>query len=158
KPVSLLDIFPTLCSYAGLEVPAQLRGKDLSNSIRGGGLPAREFVVSQWHTEWGYTAEPGRMLVTDKYKYIKYIEGAAEELYDLSADPWETKNLAADPDHGQALENCRTMFKSYLDETGDNFESLEYSADAKWRSHPAGYENHEGPAAPQYSWDKFGKP
>ncbi|MCL2834528.1 MAG: sulfatase-like hydrolase/transferase [Treponema sp.] len=162
KPVSLLDLFPTLCGYCGLAIPAELRGKDLSNTIRGSGLPAREYVVSQWHTEWGYTVEPGRMLVTDRYKYIKYAcakdDSKAEEFYDLGSDPWEITNQVSNPEYAQALENCRAMFRSYLEETGDNFENLEFCADPMWHSHKPGYENHEGPAAPAWSWEKYGRP
>jgi choline-sulfatase len=157
-PVSLLDLFPTLCGYAGIETPKGLRGKDLSGVLRGEDLPDRKYVVSQWHTEWGYTVEPGRMLVTGRYKYIKYLEGQGEELYDLEKDPWEKTNLAGKSDYAKELAECRILFKEYLDETGDDFETLEYGADKRWRSHEQGYEKHEGLAAPAYSWEKYGKP
>ena len=158
RPVSLLDIFPTLCGYAGIDIPAGQRGIDLSAVLSGGEFPHREYVISQWHTEWGYTVEPGRMLVTDKYKYIKYLEGSAEELYDLSRDPWEKTNQAGNIDYKEALEKCRALFREYLAETGDNFESLSYLAEPMWRSHTPGYENHEGPAAPAWNWAQYGHP
>jgi choline-sulfatase len=157
-PVSLLDLFPTLCGYASIDPPAGLRGKDLSGVLQGADLPERKYVVSQWHTEWGYTVEPGRMLVTNRYKYIKYLEGRGEELYDLEKDPWEKINLGGKPDYTERLEACRALFREYLSETGDNFETLEYSVDKRWRRHEHGYEKHEGLAAPAYSWEKYGKP
>jgi hypothetical protein len=76
----------------------------------------------------------------------------------FSKDPWEKTNLAGKPDYIKTLEECRILFKEYLDETGDNFESLEYGADKMWRSHKPGYTHHEGLAAPAYSWEKYGKP
>jgi choline-sulfatase len=157
-PVSLLDLFPTLCGYAGIDAPQGLRGKDLSGVLQGAALPERDYVVSQWHTEWGYTVEPGRMLVNKRYKYIKYREGPGEELYDLEKDPGEKTNRAGKPEYAKELEECRTLFKAYLKETGDNFETLEYKADSMWRSHEHGYEKHEGLAAPMYSWEKYGRP
>jgi len=43
----------------------------------------------------------------------------AEELYDLLADPNETKNLAADPAHRELLEEMRGTLYSWMEETGD---------------------------------------
>ena len=158
KPVTLLDLFPTLCGYAGIDIPPGLRGLDLSQTLKGGNLPERDYVISQWHTEWGHTIEPGRMLLHGNYKYIKYVEGAAEEFYDLKNDPWEKTNIISDPKYSQELEHCRSLFRAYLAETGDNFENTPYLADAQWRSHKPGYQNHEGLAAPASYWEKHGRP
>lgn len=43
----------------------------------------------------------------------------AEELYDLSADPYETKNLATDPAYRSTLENLRVLLKEKLLEEND---------------------------------------
>lgn len=34
-----------------------------------------------------------RVLVTDQYKYIKWLRSDSAELYDLKNDPFEQKNL-----------------------------------------------------------------
>jgi arylsulfatase A-like enzyme len=44
---------------------------------------------------------------------------AAEDLYDLAADPFETKNLAADPAHRATLEQLRGRLDKWMAETGD---------------------------------------
>lgn len=44
---------------------------------------------------------------------------AAEELYDLQADPFELKNLASDPDHQATLERFRLELKRWMLEVRD---------------------------------------
>ena len=147
--VSLLDLYPTLCGYAGIDIPKGLRGMDLSMGLKGREIPKRDYVASQWHTEWGYTVSPGRMICNGRLKYMYYIEDQGEELYDLEKDPYEKVNPARNPEYSKDLEEMRTLFRKYLEETHDNFLSLEWYADKKWRSHEAGYHNHRGIAAPQ---------
>lgn len=145
---SLLDIFPTLCSQAGITTPSGLRGKDISEALSGGELPEREYVAGEWYTEWGYTISPGRMIRTEHYKYTKYIEDKGEQLFDLEKDPFEQNNLAHCPESADILAQMRNLLNRHLVETGDPFESLQWKADIRWRSHPAGYQRHRGIAAP----------
>ena len=42
-----------------------------------------------------------------------------EELYDLENDPFETKNLAADPSHAEVLTNLRVTLKNWMIESKD---------------------------------------
>ena len=146
--VSLLDLFPTLCGYADIALPDGLRGKDLSATFSGEELPEREYIVGEWHTEWGYTVSPGRMIRTEQYKYTRYIEDEGEELYDLIQDPLEQKNLACDSEYADILTKMRGLLNRHLDQTADPFESLSYEVDERWRSHEIGYQNHRGIAAP----------
>lgn len=146
--VSLLDLFPTLCGQAGIALPEGLRGRDLSDALSGGELPRRDYVAGEWHTEWGFTVSPGRMIRTERYKYTKYIEDNGEELFDLKQDPFEKKNLAKDSDSSVILDEMREVYRRHLEQTEDNFESLSWKADRRWRSHSVGYQNHRGIAAP----------
>lgn len=148
-PVSLLDLFPTICSYIDIEPPTGLRGIDLMPLMTGKGkLARREYVVSEWHTEWGFTISPGRMIRTNHFKYTKYIEDNTEELFDLANDPYEKVNQAQNPKYKEIIEYHRSLLKEHLDKTGDSFLTMEWKADPRWRSHKLGYANHTGPAAP----------
>lgn len=146
---SLLDIFPTLASYAGIDEPDGTDGIDLTPLFDGGKPEEREYVVSQWYTEWGYTISPGRMIRKGDIKYIFYLEGCGEELYDLSRDPYEMTNLARDPSYSQVLDEMRNLFAKYISESGDPFYSLSVKADRRWRCHDIGYDKHTGPSAPE---------
>ncbi|MGP1600646.1 sulfatase family protein [Treponema sp.] len=145
----LLDIAPTLCECASIPCPDNFDGISLYSSIYEGKKVEREYAACQWHTEWGYTVSPSRMIRTERYKYIHYLEDDFEELYDLEQDPYEKKNRAKNPAYDSALNYMRTLFEDYLTVSADPYRTLEWKADKRWRSHPCGYHNHRGSAAPQ---------
>lgn len=149
--VSLQDMVPTLCDCAGIPTPQGLWGRSLRPWLAGtdGGSP-HEYVACEWHTEWGFTIEPGRMIRTDRYKYVRYLEGEGEDLYDLHEDPGETRTLIDSPAYQAALQEHRRLLAEHVRRTGDSFFRLQWQADPRWRSHPPGYHHHIGPAAPQY--------
>lgn len=152
KPlVSLLDLMPTLCDYARLTPPQGMQGQSLMPYIDNSGQAIeRDYVVSQWDAEWNWTREPGRMLRTKRYKYIKYAEDKAEELYDMQKDPGETRNLVPAPEYKDILDEHRRLFAGYLAASNDPFESLKAVVDPKWRSHAPGYTNHTGGCAKDF--------
>ena len=45
---------------------------------------------------------------------------AGEELYDLSADPFELQNLAVTPDHAKILGTMRDALQKWIVDTGDD--------------------------------------
>lgn len=49
-----------------------------------------------------------------------YYHRAAEELYDIEADPHETRNLADDPAHAATLRKLRGRLENWRREQGDN--------------------------------------
>ena len=60
----------------------------------------------------------GRMLRTEQYKYITYEGDPVEQLFDLKADPWETKNLAEDGAFAAVVQDHRkrlAQWESRLD-------------------------------------------
>ncbi len=153
--VSLLDLLPTLCDYAGLPVPGDLHGMSLLPWVRGERpQSAHRYVAGEWQTEWGYTISPGRMIRTDKYKYTRYVEGDGEELYDLEEDPGEKRNLIHDLSYAEALKEHRELLSEHLGKVNDPFPSLAVKADKRWRSHKPGYWNHQGPSAPEAAWEE----
>ncbi len=144
--VSLLDVLPTLCDVAGLEAPEGIRGRSLVPWLRGERTEDRHpYVTSQWETEFGFVVTPCRMLRSKRYKYTRYAEDGGEELYDLEADPGETRTLVDDPAHAAALEEHRRLLERHLEATGDDFLDREARVDPRWRSHPIGYPNHPEP-------------
>lgn len=157
-PVSTLDLFPTLCGYAGVKKPETLRGVDLSPVLLGTDeQPKRAYVASEWHTEWGYTVSPGRMIRTERYKYIHYLEGNYDELYDLQKDPYEKINQAKNPHYAEILATMKQYFEDFLQRTDDDYRSLQVKAGPRWRSHKVGYQYHRGPAAPEFTDPATGK-
>jgi arylsulfatase len=89
--VQTIDLFPTLLKTAGLPVPPQ-DGRDL-RELTGEGRSGRRAVFAE------HSAKLGLMVRTDRYKYILSWNNArffpnGPSLFDLTADPGETRNLA----------------------------------------------------------------
>jgi choline-sulfatase len=115
-PVSLADLFPTLCGLAGVDEPADLDGEDLSAAVETGAEPDREPVVcDNLVPRWGAGTE-FRMVRDGDYKYIQFRD-APDLLFDLTADPLEQTDLT--PDATGADEEALERLREYVDETID---------------------------------------
>ena len=56
---------------------------------------------------------------TERWKYIRYLElDGMDELYDLKADPYETRNLISQPHAEQTLKAMRKELEELLRRTG----------------------------------------
>ena len=118
--VSGLDIFPTLCDYAGVAPPAGIRGTSLRAAIEGSGW-TRPFVVSELSV-YGAPERQGRMLRTRRYKYVVVNGGERpEQLFDLELDPGEICNLAHRPDAAPILAEHHRLLERWIQETRDDF-------------------------------------
>lgn len=105
-PVSGIDLFPTLLAAARVAPPdgIAIDGVDLAPALRGEPL---ERDVLTWHFPhywWGTNVQPYSVIRQGDWKLIFRYEDAACELYDLAADPGETRDLAAEePERVEAL-------------------------------------------------------
>ena len=91
---SLADLMPTVLQALKIEVPSQVQGRSLLALLApvkdeySHGLYAETFLP-RLHFNWSEL----RSVETEKYQYI---EAPKPELYDLSVDPGETRNLYAE--------------------------------------------------------------
>ena len=140
----LCDLLPTLCDYSGITYPDDLYGKSLMPLLQSQEEPIdwRTSIVSQWHTLAERSIQPARMLRTRDFKYTHYLEDGGEELYDMSKDPGETRNLVNDPAYRSQLQAMRQEFSNYLEQTGDNYLSLKADPGKGTREHQLGYHHH----------------
>jgi arylsulfatase A-like enzyme len=87
RPVSLLDLYPTLIKMCGLPENPLNQGRDLS--------PLLNKPNAQWEHAAVTTYGPNNHAVkTDRYRYIRYEDGS-EELYDHENDKNEWNNVAS---------------------------------------------------------------
>jgi choline-sulfatase len=98
-----LDVMPTLCDYAGIKSPTNMRGVSLRPILEGGSGEVRDCIVSEGNTN------TGRMLRTRNFKYIKYVDDPVDQLFDMINDPGETRNLAANSRYASALAEHRKL-------------------------------------------------
>ena len=100
-PVRHVDVLPTVLDALGLDVPAGLPGRSLLAVARAGAEEGDTYVEAlsaSLNRGWA----PLRGVVADGFKYVDL---PLPELYDLRADPHETRNLAAS--RPQDLERLR---------------------------------------------------
>ncbi len=112
--VELLDLFPTLCDLAGVEIPGFVEGKSVVPILRDPDATVHSSVLSQYYRRYEDTEYMGYSMRTDRYRYIEWRDFATgelkdQELYDHQAagdqggfqpnlGTPETKNIAEEVD------------------------------------------------------------
>ena len=102
-----MDIMPTLCDFAGIEPPENMRGRSLRSILEAASAKGNEFVVTEVSTN------TGRMVRTDNYKYITYRNDSVKQLFDMKNDPGETRNLAANASYASTLTEHQKMLRDF---------------------------------------------
>ena len=122
-----VDLFPTLCEYAGIEPPSRLPGRSLKG-LAEGRTPAewRSHLVSsnrmiQCEPVDGKRYEPdGRMVRSERYKYCLYSLGKdRESLVDMKKDPGEMVNLTGNSEFGETVKQHRARLREHARKHGD---------------------------------------
>ncbi len=109
-----LDLIPTLCDYAQTHTPGYLPGRSV-RPLAEGRRP------EDWRQELFLESEFGIGLHTGTHKFVRYFEGARnEQLYDLSADPYERRNFLHDDGREEQVADLRAR----LDEAREANEAL----------------------------------
>jgi len=108
---TLSDVFPTLCRLCGLDTPETASGNDLSEWLKNEAKPVREGLYLSY-------AGSIRGLTDRHWKLIEYADGATQ-LFDLEADPFETRNLAADPEKRNRLHDLRARLREAAKASGE---------------------------------------
>jgi arylsulfatase A-like enzyme len=99
--VEMVDLLPTLLGLCGAPVPDVMIGRSYAADLLAGRTPDGRDDVFAYH-------DAGQaMLRTDRWKYLRYEPHGTEVLYDLSEQPLETTNRAADPACAEVLAEMR---------------------------------------------------
>ena len=112
--VYLLDLFPTFCELCDVPKPETIDGFSLAGVMRTG-APVRDCLYL------AYT-DKHRGIRTNRHKLIEYVvdgRHAMTQLFDLTADPAETRNLAADPAHAALQASLKKELIRLRDEWND---------------------------------------
>ncbi len=90
-----IDLAPTLLELAGVSLPAAMQGESLAPILRSADSPSRHAFIYELFKDFpfGGRVPPHKALRTGRYKYIEWEECRTPELYDLSSDAREMRNL-----------------------------------------------------------------
>lgn len=118
------DFFATVCDYAGAELPTHVRGRSLRPLLEGNDIPDwPEYVVSEVENEHLHKHQRGRMVRSQRFKYMAYERGRnREQLFDLEADPGEMNNLAKLPEFNNERQRHREYLREWCLATSDTFD------------------------------------
>ena len=116
-PVSLADLFPTLCGLADISPPDGLDGRDLSGAVSAGEeLSAAPVFVDNPLPRWGVGSEH-RVVREGQYKFVRFRGVGPHLLFDLEADPLEQCNLLEGGNEAQLA--VGRQLKALIDDSWD---------------------------------------
>ncbi len=143
--VSHIDIFPTLCDLLGIDRPDWLQGESVLPLIRGEAEEIHDHIFTEVTYHAAY--EPMRSVRTKRYCYVRRFDERTspvlpncdaslskdvwmeagwkdlappqEALYDLTFDPVEVNNVAAEPHYAEVLKDMRSRLDAYMKNTDD---------------------------------------
>lgn len=120
QPVELRDLLPTFLELAGSTVPQDMDGQSLLRLMEGKTDEWRKYIDLEHAT--CYSPDNYWCALTDgKIKYIWRFYTGTEELFDLSTDPHELKNVAGNKKYKRQLEELRHAMVEHLSERGEEF-------------------------------------
>jgi len=130
--VSSIDLMPTLLAAAGADIPDGLPGLNLMKKLKENGELDRNFLYGESYAHdvadvddpeasllfrWGIEGNWKLILsypgASGRYGVVHAIQEPGPQLYDLSADPHETKNVAAA--HPQIVQRIAAEIQSTWD-------------------------------------------
>jgi len=104
--VSGLDVMATMCDFANIDSPKDSLGLNLRPLFQKENPKWRSSLMAD--TNFG-----GRIIRTAQYKYVKYPNDPVEQLFDMKADPLETKNLYEDSNYNEVLKQHRHLMADW---------------------------------------------
>ena len=124
--VANIDIAPTILEAAGLQAPP-MDGRSMLPLARGERIPWRETLLYEYYWERSFPHTPAmHALRGAQYKYIRYYGiWDTDELYDLKADPLETRNLIRDEALRPIAQRLNTQLFETLQATGGMYIPLQ---------------------------------
>ena len=84
QPISHVDIYPSLCDFAGIPKPGHLEGRSILPLLKDPSA-TRDFAFLSYGPQ-------NTAAQSERYRYLRYEDGS-EELYDHQKDPHEWTNL-----------------------------------------------------------------
>jgi iduronate 2-sulfatase len=124
--VELVDLYPTLCDLAGIDIPDDMEGVSLAPMLKNPETPLKSAVFSQYHQKPRSTLDGNRYMgysmVTERYHYVEWFtwdddqkltgELVGVELYDNESDPKENVSIAGYPENKGLVQALSRQLKA----------------------------------------------
>ena len=112
-PCYLRDLFPTVCDITGTAIPPTVQGRSLAPVLRGEGAETYPAIYGR------FTDTQRMMRTADGWKLIWYPKIARQQLFHVSEDPDELRDLAEEKSGADRLRRMMSDLQTWLREQGD---------------------------------------
>jgi hypothetical protein len=108
--VTSVDVFPTILTLMGIDVPEAVDGQSFLPAIEGRDIHEHVFCNSM---------DNNLTVIGRRWKYVlNWSPRDIDELYDLENDPGEMTNLAREETHAETVTRMRETALAWLKESG----------------------------------------
>lgn len=127
-----VDYGPTMLAFGEAKIPNSVQGRSFKSLLETG-KEAKDWKQEAYYRYWMHMAHhdnPGHMGIRTKTHKLIYYYGCnydggyqtppGWELYDLKADPHETRNLYQDPAHAAVVKKLKDQFAATRKRVGDD--------------------------------------
>ena len=123
----LYDLFPTVCELTGIPVPSTVEGLSLVPVLSGQKKQVRDTLFCG-------QGDVQRMVRDERFKLIRYYQAPDRQrdslpgtlkgtnriqLFNTDSDPWETSDLAADPQYAITVKRLEGALTRWQKRVGD---------------------------------------
>jgi arylsulfatase A-like enzyme len=119
KIVESVDMYPTVCKLAAIDVPSCVDGRSMLDIIENN-APGRAETVCEWDFIEHYNCKVNAIR-TKAYRLVYFNSDQGGELYDLVEDPGEMYNLYNKPEYEDIRAELMAKLAGYMIE--DNFKT-----------------------------------
>ncbi len=106
--VEAIDVFPTLCELAGLDIPKALQGRSMLPLLNDKPQPIRPDALTENRLR--------KAIATEQFRFVANLDSETDELYDTINDPYELNNLIDYPDHAETVQQLQRRLLQRLAE------------------------------------------
>lgn len=104
-----VDIYPTICGYAGVKLPESLDGQSLEPIVSGHRKTVNRYAFIHWGN--------GISVVDGRYNYVSWTdqEGnvTAQMLFDHKTDPGENENVISSPGYTKVAKRLSRILEEF---------------------------------------------
>tara|TARA_B100001769_G_C22068823_1_gene575208 strand:- start:327 stop:1448 length:1122 start_codon:yes stop_codon:yes gene_type:complete len=104
QPISHIDIYPSLCDFAGIPKPGHLEGLSILPLLKDPSA-TRDFAFLSYGPQ-------NTAAQSERYRYLRYEDGS-EELYDHQKDPHEWTNLIGNKKYQKLTKKMRAQVLTF---------------------------------------------
>jgi arylsulfatase A-like enzyme len=111
ESVDIAGTLPNLCGVPALETAD---GKDLSSILFGGANPVRDVAVTEFAWSKSIRKKSWRLVWYPPLMFEESYPEGFGQLYNLSDDPWEERNLFFEPEHQAKVRELELDLMAWL--------------------------------------------